>query len=346
MYKPHTLFFMLLILFSSLLHPLHAKEHPNETISWMTDYQEAIALSKSTSRPIFLFFTGSDWCGWCHKLEKEILETSEFIQGASEKLIFVKLDYPMRSELDPTSTAQNNQLKEKYSVRNFPTIVLVDPDQQPIGVTGYRAGSGKQYAAHIMKMVNEYAAYKVQMRHLGAQNVSGKELKRLYQKAHELGLQDDANHIIRAGMESDLAPFFLTERYRYLVTHGQVRSKEAAILKQKLLESDSENKYLTHYQVAIIDFEANTEEMEKGSLSPEQVISPLVSYIAVFGGTDHENLWRLNMVISQFYLDKNSKDEALKYAKASYEAAPATIRPDIAMAIKNIERQLEPVEKN
>ena len=142
-------------------HLVQAKENTKgRQISWLTNYEEAVALAEKTSKPILLFFTGSDWCGWCTKLEKEIFETTDFIQETSSKLIFVKLDFPMHTPLDPATTKQNKALQSKFSVRSFPSVVLIDAEEQPIGVTGYRAGDGKLYAYHLMKMVNEYTTYK------------------------------------------------------------------------------------------------------------------------------------------------------------------------------------------
>lgn len=328
------------LFFLTVLLPVQAETNQGHKIQWMTNYEKATELAKETQRPIVLFFTGSDWCGWCNKLEKEVLETRDFMGMTSNKLIFVKLDFPMKTKLDLRTTKQNEDLQKKFSIRSFPTIVLVDPYQQPIGVTGYRSGGGKQYAQHLMKMVNEHTAYKQQMKRLGSHKFSGKELKRLYQKAHELDLESDKNLLVRVGMESDLAHYFLTERYRFLVNQGQIKSKEAAALRQRLLTIDPDNQFLTHYQVAVIDFEACCEQMETTKISLDDAVKPLITYMDHYGANDTENVWRLNMVISQVYLDQNRLDVALKFAKQSYTAAPSTIQSDIAMAIKSIEKQI------
>jgi protein disulfide-isomerase len=318
-----------------------ASSSQTSSIAWITDYEQAVKLGKQTSKPLFLFFTGSDWCGWCNKLEKEVLEAQDFVQAISDKLIFVKLDYPMRVQLDPETTNQNERLQEKFSVKSFPTIVILNFDQQPIGMAGYRTGGGKQYAQHVLKMVNDYSAYKQQMQRLGVYHFSGKDLKRLYQKARELGLEADSNLLIRKGMSSDQANFFLTERYRHLVHAGQMRDKETLLLKRKLLDSDPGNEYLTHYQVAIIDFEAYSDEAQKNSSSADMVVEPLLIYIEKHGHNDRENLWRLNMIISQVYLDHNRFTDALRYAQDSYSAAPSIIQPEISSAIKNIQSQIK-----
>ncbi|HEY4831963.1 MAG TPA: thioredoxin family protein, partial [Waddliaceae bacterium] len=215
-----------------------ASSSQTSSIAWLTDYEKAVKLGKETSKPLFLFFTGSDWCSWCNKLEKEVLEAQDFVQTMSDKLIFVKLDYPMQTQLDLETTTQNELLQKKFSIRSFPTIIILDTDQQPIGIAGYRSGGGKQYAQHVLKMVKDYSAYKQQMQRLGSYHFSGKDLKRLYQKARELGLEVDSNLLIRKGMSSDQANFFLTERYRHLVHAGQIWDNETLLLRRKLLDSD------------------------------------------------------------------------------------------------------------
>ncbi|MGA8165324.1 MAG: thioredoxin family protein [Waddliaceae bacterium] len=321
--------------------PAQASKRKSRTIPWLTNYEKAVQIAQATSKPILLFFTGSDWCGWCNKLEREVFEKGEFSTAISDQLIFVKLDYPVHTSQDQQITNQNEQLQKKFSVRSFPTVIILDSDQQPIGTTGWRAGNGKQYAQHLMRMVNDYSAYKEQMAWLATSNVSGKELKRLYEKAQEFGLKSDCCLLMEKGLYSNQAPFFLTESYRRLVKAGKVHDEETLSLKQRLFSVDPDNLLLTHYQVAVIDFESLCSEMEKNDFSPEKTVAPLVDYINKFGHQDKENLWRLNMVVSQVYLDKNQMNQALKYAKDSYLAAPSTIQPDIAKAIKNIQKQMQ-----
>ena len=70
-----------------------AREVPAE-LAWQTDYAAALALAKKQNRKTFLFFTGSDWCTWCARLDREVLSTPDFKRFASENLVLVKLDFP------------------------------------------------------------------------------------------------------------------------------------------------------------------------------------------------------------------------------------------------------------
>lgn len=319
---------------------LHAATESSQ-LRWQTNYEEAVNQSKSSNKPILLFFTGSDWCGWCKKIDSEVFNTPEFAKAAGDKFIFVKLDFPVSTANPANIDAQNKSLQKKFDIRGFPTIVLLDVNQQQIGVTGYRPGGGASYADHLLKMTQDYSGYKQKVGLLEKQPFSSEDLKTLYVKCRELAHKEDLNKIVTAGIKSSDPRFFLLERYRLLADEGLIHEKEAVDIKKQLNELDSNNKYLTQYDIASIEFEAYSEEMDKENYSPELAVEPLVTYIEKFGKQDREHLWRIQMIISQVFLDKNNLSQALKYAQASSQSAPSTVRSDIGVAIKNIQAQLD-----
>lgn len=306
------------------------------SIKWFTNYEEALKQARSANQPLLMFFTGSDWCGWCNKIDEEAFDTKDFAEAAGNKFVFLKLDFPLYSAQDPNIKAQNKQLQQKFDVRSFPTVILFDAQQnQQIGTTGYRAGGGKQYAAYLYKMFSDYSAYKQKMGALDKSKHSGAELKQLYDKAKELSLHYDANKIIQSGMDSDQSLFFLVERYRVLAGEDQIHSQEAVALKQQLLAADTNNEQQIPYQLAIIEFESLCSNKE--NYTAELTVAPLVAYIEKFGAKDKENLWRLQIIVSQVYLDKNQMPDALKYAQKSHDSAPTSVQAEIATAIQNIQ---------
>lgn len=318
----------------------YAAQGTSTNLNWYTNYEQAVNESRASSKPMILFFTGSDWCGWCHKLEDEVLNTHEFAEAAKDKFVFVKLDFPMHSQSDATTLAQNKQLQKKFEVKGFPTLVILDDQQQQIGVTGYRPGGPNAYADHLLKIVNDYLGYHKKMSALEQRKSSSEELEHLYCKAQELCRYDEANKIVKIGMDQKDNLFFLQERYRFLADEGQIHEPEAQALKTKILSLDPNNENKSHYNLAVIDFEAYSEEMAKENYSPDLAVAPLVAYIEKFGSKDPQNLWRLQMIISQLYLDKNDLSDALKYAKAAQESAPSNVKPDIETAIANIQIHL------
>lgn len=119
------------------------------SLQWYTDYQTAEGVAKKQQKPMLLYFTGSDWCGWCKKMDQEIFASPDFISDAGDKFVFVDLDFPMNKKLPQNETEQNARLKQRYGVTGYPTIIILDANGGFIGQTGYRAGGGKAFATYL-----------------------------------------------------------------------------------------------------------------------------------------------------------------------------------------------------
>jgi thioredoxin-related protein len=107
---------------------------------WITDYSRALTRARAERRNVFLFFTGSDWCGWCKRLEEEILTKSEFKNYAKEKLILVKLDFPRQIEQSEALQNQNRTLAAQYGIKGYPTVIVLDPAGRAVKQLGYQEG--------------------------------------------------------------------------------------------------------------------------------------------------------------------------------------------------------------
>ena len=115
---------------------------------WLTDYEAAVAESKKTGKPIIANFTGSDWCRWCVKLHKEVFVKPEFKTWASTNAVLLELDFPRRKALSAELKAQNQELKKKYGVRGFPTVLILDAEGNKLAKTGYRRGGPEEWVSH------------------------------------------------------------------------------------------------------------------------------------------------------------------------------------------------------
>lgn len=96
----------------------------SDSLVWYTDLMQVHELSQSTQKPIFGFFTGSDWCGWCHKLQRDVFNKTAFIEWASQNVILLELDFPRRKQLPENLMNQNYMLQQAFGVRGYPTIWL------------------------------------------------------------------------------------------------------------------------------------------------------------------------------------------------------------------------------
>ncbi len=125
-----------------------------QELVWETNVTKAMAISNETKKPLLLFFTGSDWCGWCIRLQKEVLKTPEFALWAKENVILVELDFPRRAPQSPEIKKQNDELQMAFGIQGFPTIILANATTKEgkvnfegIGSTGYVAGGPAAWLA-------------------------------------------------------------------------------------------------------------------------------------------------------------------------------------------------------
>ena len=104
-------------------------------VNWTEDFSEAISLSKSTNKPILVFFTGSDWCSPCKMLVADVFETNKFRALSEKEFILYKADFPRNKNLVSTSQSkENSKLKDKYRISSFPTIVIINEKGKELGL--------------------------------------------------------------------------------------------------------------------------------------------------------------------------------------------------------------------
>ncbi|MFV8343455.1 thioredoxin family protein [Flavobacterium sp. XS2P39] len=125
-----------------------------QELVWETNVNKAMEISNKTKKPLLLFFTGSDWCGWCIRLQKEVLKTPEFAKWAKENVVLVELDYPRRTPQTPEIKKQNSELQQVFGIQGFPTIYFANGTTKDgkvnfegLGSTGYVAGGPTAWLA-------------------------------------------------------------------------------------------------------------------------------------------------------------------------------------------------------
>jgi protein disulfide-isomerase len=127
-----------------------------QSVKWYEDFELAMKEAKDSVKTILLDFSGSDWCGWCIKLEKEVFDKKAFQDYAKEHLVLMLADFPMKKPQSEEIRNQNVELYKKYKVMGFPTIYLLNPAGGIIGKTGYKAGGPEIYVKHLKEMIAKY----------------------------------------------------------------------------------------------------------------------------------------------------------------------------------------------
>jgi protein disulfide-isomerase len=121
--------------------------------SWINDYKKAQEEAKTSHKLLLLNFTGSDWCGWCIKFDREVLSQSPFKDYARNNLVLVELDFPRAKSQSPEVRKQNRDLAQQYEVVGFPTIVVLNSDGQKLWqYDGYFPGGAEAFVAELQKL--------------------------------------------------------------------------------------------------------------------------------------------------------------------------------------------------
>lgn len=121
-------------------------------LTWYTNLVSAVDRSIEEDKPLLLFFTGSDWCGWCKRLQAEAFLKPEFKKWADESVVLMELDYPRRTAQPEELKQQNMNILRMFGVRGYPTIWFVNPTKngneinfEKIGQTGYVRGGAEAW---------------------------------------------------------------------------------------------------------------------------------------------------------------------------------------------------------
>ncbi|MBK5193369.1 MAG: thioredoxin family protein [Flavobacteriaceae bacterium] len=119
---------------------------------WTTNFEEAKTLAAKKNENIVLVFQGSDWCGPCIKLDREIWSTDIFKEFSKSHFVMLKADFPRRkaNQLDSEQIRKNTLLAEKYNPAGyFPFVVVLNSDGKVLGETGYKKVSPTEYIAQL-----------------------------------------------------------------------------------------------------------------------------------------------------------------------------------------------------
>lgn len=117
---------------------------------WYTSITAARKAAAEEKKPIFVLFTGSDWCPYCVKLEKEILSKKEFKTWATDKaILFIADAKGGSSKLSPS----NRKLMKEYGAKGFPSVFITNAEGKAFGETGYTGATPEKYCKILDGMI-------------------------------------------------------------------------------------------------------------------------------------------------------------------------------------------------
>ncbi len=125
--------------------------------SWQTDFKKAQEQAKTDKKLLLVDFTGSDWCGWCIRLNREVFSKPEFQEYANKNLVLLEIDFPrpggdVAKAQTNSVKKQNEQLAMQYQVQGYPTVIVLNGEGRKVGELGYMEGGPSAFIAQLEKL--------------------------------------------------------------------------------------------------------------------------------------------------------------------------------------------------
>jgi thioredoxin-related protein len=120
---------------------------------WGTDLTKAKQQASTENKYILLNFSGSDWCGPCIRMHKEIFESEGFRTLAADKLVLVNADFPRlkKNQLSKELQKSNEVLADQYNPGGiFPLTVLLNAEGKMIkNWEGFPQGAPENFLSQL-----------------------------------------------------------------------------------------------------------------------------------------------------------------------------------------------------
>jgi thioredoxin-related protein len=126
---------------------------------WGHNYNEALQKAQKEHKYILVNFSGSDWCGPCIRLHKEVFVMPDFTKVANEKLVLLNADFPRakKNQLPAAQQKLNDDLAEKYNAKgSFPLTVLIDQNGKVLKSWEGFPASSTEFIADIQQTIQDY----------------------------------------------------------------------------------------------------------------------------------------------------------------------------------------------
>ena len=139
-----------MVLFAALMALTTGLAETSTPKGFTDNMDEALTEAEKSGKLVYVCFSGSDWCGWCKRLEKEVLSKKSFREGVTNDYVIVYIDSPSNKELlSDRAKVENPKLVEQYDIHGFPTALIINAKGEVVANTGYRAGGAKKYVKHL-----------------------------------------------------------------------------------------------------------------------------------------------------------------------------------------------------
>ncbi len=286
---------------------------------WLTDIDAAKKTAGESKKDLLIDFTGSDWCGWCIKLNDEVFKHDAFKAGVKDSFVLVEIDFPRaKDKLPEDARKRNTELAEKYAVQGYPTILLCDAEGKPYAATGYQKGGPEKYVDHL----NELRKNKIKRDEAFAKAAKANGVEKAKALVAALNAMKLDEKVV-ANFYGDIAE---------QVVAADPKDETGFAKKAK------SGKRLEEFQKSLQELGAKRDH--EGALA-------LVEKTLKEGGFDTESTLQIMMTRSAIFASTGKFDEAIKAADEAKAYAPESpMAPMIDQFRKRLEQGKEESKKN
>ena len=244
--------------------------------TWINNFETAKKKAAVEKKDMLLFFSGSDWCHWCQKLDKEVFTQDKFAQETQKDFILVNLDFPRKKELEKSVKEQNQQMQKTYGIRGFPTVILTDASGKPYAKTGYQQGGVDVYLTQLHNFHNNNAKKDALL--AKADQAAGLERAKLLDQALAIMME---NHLL--GNRNKLMEEIVT-----LDPDNKAGLKEKYILQHKVAPIEKALQKTGNFDQALADIDKLIKEETKLKPKDQQRLYLFKASICLKGKRDKE----------------------------------------------------------
>jgi thioredoxin-related protein len=281
---------------------------------WSSDFAAAKKEAADSKKDLLIDFTGSDWCGWCIKLNDEVFKHDEFKTGVKDKFVLVEIDFPNdKSKLSEATQKQNEELGKTYAIQGYPTILLTDSDGKPYAATGYEKGGAASYVKHL-DTLREKKAKRDEAFKTAASAQGVEKAKALVSALKAMELEDE----VVAKFYGDVA-----EQIKAADPKDETGFSKAAAAKQRIGK----------YQEELTEF-AKKQDFDGALTLTDKTIKE--------GGFESDETQQLMMTKAMIYAQMKKFDEALKAVDEAKAFAPDS---EISAGLDGFKKRLEAGKK-
>lgn len=250
------------------------------------DYQKGKEVAEGHALPMALIFTGSDWSEASEELIEELMHAQP-----PKELVCIQVDFPELNFQEVSQLKENHLLREKYSVEQFPLVLVTEPGGEEITRMGYPIEGVENFFHHLESVSRRCQLLKIRFEK-AQQDKNRGELKLCFEEARTLGFETLQKEIIclRALMLE-----------KYLATGDEALRKKLSVVATQDIKT----------RLALIDFQK------------EHSAEPLENYIETFGDKASDHCWKIHLVLSEFLHEEGRAEEAVEHAQVSHRYAPA-----------------------